>query len=132
MTAEQILAVESETALRLNFSTSQPQSRVSPVHPGTHPVTRQQPTQDLAGATPTIYLVIGLLSGDPYMDPKADPCPSPTLLNKVLQVVTSTRGLEGIHTSIRPSIKPTNHRCYCRPSKSLKTGSNAAQLQLWK
>lgn len=44
-----------------------------------------------------MHLVIGALSKDPIVDPEEDPCPSVTLLNKVLDTVLFTQGPERIH-----------------------------------
>lgn len=41
---------------------------------------------------PSIHLVVSLLSEDPALDTEADSCPSATLLNKVLEEVSSTWG----------------------------------------
>ena len=38
-------------------------------------------------------LVIGLLSKNPTVDPKAHPCPRDTLSKKELEIVPSTQGL---------------------------------------
>ena len=45
-----ILAVEPEKVLGLHFSPSQPWSRTSFTHPGTHPVTQHQPSQGPGGS----------------------------------------------------------------------------------
>lgn len=94
-----ILAVEPETAVGLGLSPSLPWSKTSPAYPEINPVTK-------AGALPgtwqnshlSMYLVIGPLTGNPTVDPKADPCPSTTLLSKVLKSVQSTKGPDRIHT----------------------------------
>ena len=65
------------------------------------------------------------IPGNPLSeDPNMDPCISGSLMNKVLEAVTLTQEPEGIHTSLCPGGEPTNNR----PSNSLITSSNAAQL----
>lgn len=56
-----------------------------------------------------MHLVIGVLSKDPTVDPEEDPCPSATLLNKVLDTVPFTQGPERIHTHlliVEPTVAP--------------------------
>ena len=72
------------------------------------------------------HLVIGLLSEDPNVDPKVDPCFSATLLNKVLDAVPSTQGPKKIYVHWAPHNKPANQGLCCRFSNSLVTCSNQA------
>ena len=91
------LAVECETALGLSSSPSQPWSRVSDAHPGTHPVTRQQPRPGTWWESHPPHWVEDLLSEERTVDPEVDSCPSIALLNKVLEAVPSTQGPNRIH-----------------------------------
>lgn len=81
-------SVKPEIALGLGFSPSQPQSRASPAHPGIHPITRS--TQGFIQLPGGNYLQTPgdrLLSEDPAAESEADPSPSTTILNKVLEAV---------------------------------------------
>lgn len=88
-----VMTMDPETAQGLGSSPCQPGYRTSPAHSGTCSVTRQQPSQDPVGATPTVHLVIILLTEDP----KVNFYLSATLLSKVLKVVPFTQGLDRIH-----------------------------------
>ena len=75
---------------------------------------------------PFAHLVIGTVAEAATVDHEGAPCSSATILNKVLKVVTSTQGPDGIIAHQASYTKPANLGPHCRLSNILLIGANKA------